>query len=370
MKDVFGNAVSLTLAGESHGKAIIAVLSGFPAGFSVDEAEISRVLSRRKPTETGSTERREADAFEILSGVYNGKTTGAPITFLIPNGDLDDAPYEAQGKKLRPGHADYTAFVKSFGNNDPRGGGRSSGRLTVGLVAAGALALSALRQKGIEIKTHIASCAGIADRDFSDYEADFSILNEKQLAVLSEEAAEKMKDAVKAAAEDGDSVGGVLETVITGVPAGLGEPWFDSVESLISHLLFSIPAVKGVEFGDGFALCDRRGSATNDPFYIKNGKIVTKYNHNGGINGGITNGMPILFKTAVKPTPSVAKEQETVDLETMTETTLSVSGRHDAAIVLRAPVIVDAAAALVLCDLFSQRFGENWLTEGKQWNTV
>lgn len=362
MKESFGDFVNLTLAGESHGKAIVAVLSGFPAGLSVSEEAIASALSRRRPNGIGSTARREKDPFEILSGIFQGKTTGAPITFLLPNGDVDDSPYEEEKGKARPSHADYTAWVQSGGFNDYRGGGRFSGRLTVGLVAAGALAIEALRQKGIKIGTHIAACGGVSDRTFQNYDKDFAALSEKGFAVLSKEAEALMKEAIEKAAADGDSVGGILETAITGVPAGLGAPWFDSVESRLSHLLFSVPAVKGVEFGDGFAMANGTGSQMNDPIRIKDNKIYTESNHNGGINGGITNGMPILFRTAIKPTPSIAKEQKTVNFLTGEETTVEIRGRHDPAIVSRAAVIMDSVSALVLCDFMSRRFGENWLS--------
>lgn len=362
MKESFGDFVNLTLAGESHGKAILAVLSGFPAGLSVSGEQIAAVLSRRRPAEKIGTARREEDKFEILSGVFNGKTTGAPIAFLLPNNDFDDLPYEEEREKARPSHADYTAFVQSGGYNDYRGGGRFSGRLTVGLAAAGALAIEALRQKGIKIGTHIAFCGGVSDRAFENYEEDFAALSEKGFAVLSQEAEKAMKEAIEAAARDGDSVGGILETAVTGVPAGLGAPWFDSVESRLSHLLFSIPAVKGVEFGDGFAMANSRGSQMNDPFCIKDDKIYTESNHNGGVNGGITNGMPLVFRTVIKPTPSLAKEQKTVNFLTGEETTVAIHGRHDPAIAARAAVLMDAAAALVLCDFMSRRFGENWLS--------
>ncbi|MBO7251845.1 MAG: chorismate synthase, partial [Oscillospiraceae bacterium] len=242
-----------------------------------------------------------------------------------------------------------------------RGGGHFSGRITAALVAAGAICKSILAQKGIAIGTHVKRCAGIADREFQDLLSDIQALNQMEFAVLDDACAAKMREAILAAAEAGDSVGGILETAIVGMPAGIGEPWFDSVESMLSHMLFSIPAVKGIEFGSGFAIADLHGSQANDPLRLDNGKIVTQTNHNGGINGGITNGMPILLRTAIKPTPTIFKAQNTVDFHNMTETTLEPKGRHDPAIVHRARIVQDAAAAIVLCDALALRFGTDWL---------
>ena len=264
----------------------------------------------------------------------------------------------------RPGHADYTAEVKYSGYQDPRGGGHFSGRITAGLVAAGAVAISALRRKGISIGTHIASCAGIADRGFGDLPSDIALLRDKEFAVLDPEASEAMKSAIISAKQAGDSVGGVLETAVIGLPAGVGEPWFDTVESLLAHILFGIPAIKGVEFGAGFALAHMKGSEANDPFVATEDKnISTLTNNCGGILGGITNGMPLLIRCAVKPTPSIYKEQATVDFAKVENTPLVIHGRHDPAIVHRARVVVDSAVALALCDLLVTRFGEDWLRE-------
>ena len=366
MRNTFGNHISVTLFGESHGEAIGALLDGMAPGVPVDEEYIAKKLAFRRPVGAISTSRVEPDRFSIVSGVYNGKTNGAPLCILIPNENTNSGDYEALKKTPRPGHADYTAFLKYHGFADPRGGGHFSGRLTAPLVALGAIAQSALASKGILIGTHIKSLYGIEDRPFGDLSADIQALEDRRFAVLDEEIGEEMKKAILDAANEGDSVGGVLESAVTGLPAGLGEPWFDSVESMLSHALFSIPGVKGVEFGDGFSMAKKRGSQTNDAFTVIDGKIVTKTNHNGGINGGITNGMPLVFSCAVKPTPSIFKEQETVDLETMTDTTLTLSGRHDPAIVHRARAVVDALTALCLCDLLAGRYGEDRLApEGK-----
>lgn len=363
MKNTFGNAIGVTLFGESHGKEIGVVLDGLCPGISIDEEEIRRRLDLRRPYGSISTQRREPNMFSIVSGTFEGKTTGTPLCILIPNTAANSADYDAMRFIARPGHADYTAYCKYHGYADPRGGGHFSGRLTAPLVAAGAVALSMLKRKGIDLGTHITRCAEIDDRDFDDIAADISELNAKRFAVLDEESGERMRERIEKAAEEGDSVGGVLETAVSGMPAGVGEPWFDSLESMLSHALFSIPGVKGVEFGDGFMIADMRGSEANDPFRIRNGKPVTITNHNGGINGGITNGMPVIFRVAVKPTPSIFIKQDTVDFRKELETELNLSGRHDPAIVHRARAVVDALTALTLADCLTVRYGTDWWME-------
>lgn len=363
MKNTFGSSVSLTLFGESHGAAIGAVIDGIAPGIKIDEDFIRSQLSLRRPVGLISTPRVEPDEFVIESGVFEGKTTGTPICILIPNVNTKSKDYSEIRSKARPGHADYTAYEKYHGFEDYRGGGHFSGRLTAAVVAAGAIAISALRQKGINIGTHIARLAGIADRGFVDYESDIKKLSEMQFAVFDTAAAEKMKEEIIAAKNVGDSVGGVLETAVTGLPAGVGEPWFDSVESLLSHALFSVPAVKGVEFGGGFSLCDMRGSQANDPLRTENGKIFTLTNNNGGINGGITNGMPVVFRCAVKPTSTIHISQQTIDFINMENVDFLAGGRHDPCIVHRARIVVDSITALTLCDILSARFGTDWLAE-------
>ena len=361
MKNTFGNSVALTLFGESHGEYIGAVIDGLAPGIEIDDEYISNMLSLRRPSGRISTQRKEQDEYKIVSGVVNNITTGTPITILIPNADVKSADYSQMATIARPSHADFTAQCKYHGYQDTRGGGHFSGRITAALVAAGAVCKCALEQKGIFIGTHVKKCAGISDREFCDLLSDINTLSDKTFAVLDDDKAEKMKEAIEVSAENGDSVGGVLETAIVGMPAGIGEPWFDTVESMLSHMVFSIPAVKGIEFGAGFDLADMTGSSANDEFKIENGKVVTTTNNNGGINGGITNGMPIIFSTAIKPTPTIFKEQNTVDFASMTETVLKAKGRHDPAIVHRARVVQDAAAAIVMCDLLSMRFGTDFL---------
>ena len=366
MKNTFGNSVSVTIFGESHGSEIGVVLDGLAPGIQVKEDEIAEKLRLRRPSGSISTKRVEPDHFRIVSGVFNGATTGTPVCILIPNENTKSKDYSGTRSLARPGHADYTAYCKYHGFEDYRGGGHFSGRITAALVAAGAIALSALEGKGILIGTHIARCAGIPDRGFMDLQEDIRNLSGTGFAVLDNEAAGKMREAMEQAAKEGDSVGGILETAVTGLPAGIGEPWFDSLESVLSHALFSIPAVKGVEFGDGFALSDLRGSDANDCFAVQDGRITTRTNHNGGINGGISNGMPLLFRCAVKPTPSIYKEQDTADFFTQTEKKIVISGRHDPAIVHRARIVADCVTALVLCDVLAQRYGTDYLAgDGK-----
>jgi len=366
MNNSFGNSITVTIFGESHGPAIGCVLDGLPSGLPVDTAVIDRCLAMRRPQGAISTARREADRYTIESGVCNGRTTGTPVCIVIPNEDTRSADYEKMASIARPSHADYAAFVRYSGANDTRGGGHFSGRVTAAVVAAGALLLPALQAKGIRIGTHIAELAGIADRALGETDgaasaaereaalkSDLERLAELDFAALSEEAGERMKAAILAAKADADSVGGILETAVAGLPAGLGEPFFDSVEGLLAHALFAIPGIKGIEFGAGFGLARMRGSAANDPFRLADGRVVTTTNHAGGINGGLTNGMPIVFRCAVRPTPTIGKTQETVNFREGTEVTLAASGRHDPCIAHRVRAVVDAMTAIVLADLLA-----------------
>ncbi len=363
MKNTFGNAVTLTLFGESHGEYIGAVLDGIAPGIRIDRDYINDRLKERRPSGRISTARVEGDEFIIASGEFQGFTTGTPLTVLIPNTNKKSGDYKNLSETPRPGHADYTAECKYHGFQDPRGGGHFSGRVTAALVAAGAILRSALLEKGIKIGCHITELHGVADRYFDNFESDIDSLSGKEFPVLREESSEKMKKEIEKAAEGGDSVGGILETAIIGVPRGVGEPWFDSVESMLAHALFSVPAVKGVEFGLGFAFADMYGSEANDAFAVRGGKVITKTNNNGGINGGITNGMPILFNTVIKPTPSIFREQDSVNLSEMKDTTLKIEGRHDPAVIHRARAVVEAVSAIVIADLLTVRFGTDFLGE-------
>lgn len=361
MKNTFGNSLTVTLFGESHGECIGAVIDGIAPGIKIDNEYIEKRLSERRPSGEFSTPRVERDNYSFISGVFNGYTTGAPLTVVIPNENLASKDYEKTRNLPRPSHADYAAGIKYHGYEDYRGGGHFSGRVTAALVLVGAVIRSALEGLGIRIGTHISRLHGVCDRSFEVYSDDISLLDGKSFPTLSSDAESLMKSEIKSAKERGDSVGGVLESVVLGVPAGIGEPWFDSVESMISHILFSIGGIKGVEFGDGFGLSDMLGSEANDAFFLNDGKIRTKTNRNGGINGGITNGMPIIIRAAVKPTPSIFKKQDTVNLKTMTEEKLNLSGRHDPAIIHRARAVVDAAIAIAVADMLTTRFGTDFL---------
>ena len=363
MKNTFGNNISITLFGESHGESIGAVIDGLPAGIEINKEFIEHQLDLRRPVGKISTPRKETDKFSIVSGCFNGKTTGTPVCIIIPNENTKSKDYSESYGKARPGHADFTAFTKYNGCEDYRGGGHFSGRITAGLVAAGALLIDILKSKGIKIGTHISKCAGVVDDSFKNYNEEIDLLSEKIFAVLNDESGDKMIAEIEKAGADGDSVGGILETVVTGIPSGVGEPWFDSFEGVLSHALFSIPGIKGVEFGSGFSCADMRGSEMNDGFSIENGKVVTKTNNNGGINGGISNGMPVIFRCAVKPTPSISKEQSTIDFIKKENTVISIQGRHDPCIVHRARVVADSVTALVVCDLLVQKMGTDWLGE-------
>ena len=358
MKNTFGNQISVTLYGESHGPQIGVVIDGLPAGVRIDEDYLSQRLALRRPAGKISTARVECDPYRFESGVFEGRTTGTPICISIPNSNTHSSDYN---KDLpRPSHADYTAECKYHGFQDYRGGGHFSGRVTVGLVAAGAIALSMLAEQGISVGTHIARIGEISDRPFGDPTEDIKALENAYFPVLDPDAATRMQKHIEAAAAEGDSVGGILETAIVGMPAGVGEPWFDTVEGLLAHAIFSVPAVKGVEFGEGFGFADLKGSEANDALRIENGRVVTATNHSGGINGGITSGMPITVRTVIKPTPSIFREQETVDLSKMENATLSLKGRHDPAIVHRARVVVDSVVALTLVDLLATRYGSEF----------
>lgn len=372
MADSIGTAVRLTLFGESHGPAVGAVLEGIAPGTPIDEAAVADAMERRRAKGKISTARSEPDRVHFLSGVYNARATGSAIAFVIENTNTRSADYEKTPGLLRPGHADYTARVRYKGFADPHGGGHFSGRLTAPLVAAGAICAGMLRACGVHIATRLQACAGVHDTgewaQGAALAAQLDALAQKEYPVLDDEAGARMQSAVLEAAAEGDSVGGVLETAVCGLPAGLGQPFFGSVESTLAALLFSIPAVKGVEFGAGFALADMRGSAANDAFRMKGGKIVTATNHNGGINGGITNGMPVVFRTAVKPTPSIYREQNTVDADARVNAAISIHGRHDPCIAHRARAVADALTAFALADLAAQQFGERW-QEAPIWNT-
>lgn len=358
MKNTFGNQLTVTIFGESHGLQIGVVIDGLAPGISLDMDFIRSQMEKRRAKGRISTQRQEADALQIVSGYFEGHTTGTPLTILIANTDTRSKDYEKNKNRLRPAHADYTADVKYLGYQDYRGGGHFSGRITAPLVAAGAIAMQILQQKGIHIGTHIAQCHHIYDQPFAQEEAilqqQIEAMQQANFAVLDKQKAEAMYRFIEQTAAQGDSVGGILETAVLHLPAGIGEPFFDSIESRLSHLLFSVPAVKGVEFGTGFHFAELYGSEANDPFLWQDG-VKTATNHNGGINGGISNGMPLRIRTVIKPTPSIYKEQDTIDKETKAAVKLRLKGRHDPAIIHRARVVVDSVVALGLLDLLMER---------------
>ncbi|NCB31249.1 MAG: chorismate synthase [Clostridia bacterium] len=364
-RDTFGTAITLSLFGESHGPAIGCTIEGIRPGMEIDSDFMDAQLLRRQGAASLSTARREPDAVRFLSGVYQGRATGTALCLSIENTDVQSGAYQSTANLLRPSHADYTARRKYGGFSDPRGGGHFSGRLTAPLVAAGSIFLSLLREKGVRVATRLQACGGVEDAvSFGlkpeGLSAQMGALCAASFPTLSPDAGVAMGEAIRAAAREGDSVGGVLETAVLGLPPGLGEPFFGSVESQLSALLFSMPAVKGVEFGLGFGLAALRGSMANDSFCMDGNAIVTATNHNGGINGGITNGMPLLLRTAIKPTPSIFLEQDTVDFIARQNAKLSMQGRHDPCIAHRAAVVQDSLVAFGLCDLFNAALGLTW----------
>lgn len=354
--NTFGNKITVTIFGESHGTAIGAVLDGLPAGEAIDWDAVRLEMARRAPGKNPlSTARSEKDAFTIDSGYFQGHITGTPLCMRIVNGDQHSKDYDQLRHIMRPGHADYSGKIRYGGYNDYRGGGHFSGRLTAPLVFAGAVASQILARHGIYIGSHILQIGNVNDRSFSPLGEKTTTLQQlktQNLPVLDTNQAAVMEQEILTAKQQQDSIGGSIECIIQGMPAGIGEPFFDSVESQLSHMMFSIPAVKGIEFGDGFALAAMRASQANDAFYYEQGQVKTKTNHNGGINGGITNGMPILFRLAIKPTPSISQPQETIDTDTQQNCMLEITGRHDPCIVQRAVPVVEAAAAWTILDMY------------------
>lgn len=356
MENSLGRLFTLTSFGESHGKCIGVVIDGCPAGLPITEPDIQEEVDRRKPSvAVGGTCRAEEDKVEILSGVFNGRTTGAPVCLLVWNRDADSSAYDKMRSVPRPGHADYPAFMKYSGFNDYRGGGRFSGRITAGMVMAGAVAKKLLITRGIEVLAHVMEIGGIKAEAKTLPEIRANVAK-NPLRCADSKAAEAIARAIEQAGKQGDSLGGIIEGLALNVPAGLGEPVFDTLEGDLAKALFSIPAVKGVEFGAGFAVAGMRGSENNDPLAVEKGRIVTETNNSGGILGGISNGMPIVVRVAVKPTPSISVKQKTVDINNMEEATLEIKGRHDTCIVPRAVAVVEAMMAVTLCD-FSLRAG-------------
>ena len=355
MSSTYGKNFRLSVFGQSHSAAIGVVIDGLPAGKAIDMDALKAFMARRAPGGRFATARREADEFEILSGIANGYTCGAPFAAQIRNKDARHGDYFAYRDTPRPGHADYTAQIKYGGYQDPTGGGHFSGRLTAPICLAGGIMRQLLENEGIRLGAHISSIADVCDKAFDPMSPEIDSICEGPLPTLCPEAADKMAERIDAAREAMDSVGGVIECAVTGLPVGLGDPMFDGMENRIASAVFGIPAVKGVEFGDGFEAAKLRGSQNNDPFRMEAGRVVTTTNHCGGILGGISNGMPIIVRAAFKPTPSIGVEQDTVDLHALENTTLTVHGRHDPCIVHRAVPCVEAAVAVAVYDALLQR---------------
>ena len=350
MGNSLGKLFTITSFGESHGRCVGIIVDGCPAGLPLTENDIQREVDKRKPgTSIAATKRAEEDKVEVFSGTLNSMTTGAPICLLIWNKDVDSTAYEKRRFLARPSHADYTAFIKYGGFNDFRGGGRFSGRITAAFVMAGAIAKKLLGTIGVEVLAHTIELGGVKTepKEIDQIRAN---TDKNQFRCADPKAAEKMAEVVEKVKREGDSVGGIIEGIALNMPVGLGEPVFDTLEGDLAKALFAIPAVKGVEFGSGFSAARKRGSENNDPFAIRNGEIVTVTNNAGGILGGISDGMPLVVRAAIKPTPSIAKSQQTVDFKNRESATLQVAGRHDVCIVPRAVVVVESMIAVTLCD--------------------
>ena len=352
MSSMMGNKIKISVFGQSHSKAIGVVIDGLPAGKKIDMEKVMAFMSRRAPGRNAySTKRFETDKPEILSGLINDTTCGAPLCMVIYNENQNSADYENVMDAPRPSHADYSAYIKYDGFNDVSGGGHFSGRLTAPLCFAGAVCMQVLEDMGVSVQAHILSIKDVKDEKVNPINVENYNIDKKEFSVINDSQGEQMKAEIEKARIQGDSVGGVIECAITGVKAGLGDPMFDGVENTLAKNLFGIPAVKGIEFGNGFEATTLYGSENNDEFCIENGEVKTKTNNAGGINGGITNGMPILFKVAIKPTPSIAKIQDSISLKDKTEEELEIVGRHDPCIVPRAVPVVEAVAAITILDI-------------------
>ena len=367
MNSVIGNKIEYSIFGESHGEEIGIVINGLDSGLLIDYNKIDEELFRRRPKKDGTTTSRiEKDNYRIVSGIFNGYTTGAPLTIIVKNEDCISKDYDKFKQIMRPGHADYTAYVKYAGFNDYRGSGHFSGRITTPLVIAGSILKQILLCKGIEIFSRIKSIGSINDKamerfnsfeDYNEFIENFKIMRTKELngkLPLFSDIESEVKEYVKAISLDKDSIGGSIECIVTGIEAGFGNPFFHSIESVISHYIFSIPAIKAIEFGDGIDMSKMKGSKSNDSFRVEDGKIITTSNHSGGINGGISNGMPIVFTSFVKATSSIARIQDTVDINNMSNVTLDIEGRHDPCIALRMCPIIEAVAAMAILNIIQE----------------
>ncbi|OOM11827.1 chorismate synthase [Clostridium saccharobutylicum] len=355
MSGMWGNKLKVSIFGESHGVGIGITIDGLPSGVEINMEDVMKEMARRAPGKSKlSTARKEGDIPEILSGFFQGRTTGTPLCAVIRNSDMHSKDYGKLKDLMRPGHADYPGFIRYNGFNDYRGGGHFSGRITAPLVFAGSICKQVLETKGISIGAHVKSIGKIEDKGFNEVNLNKELLEKlkvKELPLLAPEKEDEMRSTILEAKKDQDSVGGTIECTVLGISAGVGNPFFDSVESTLAHLMFSVPAVKGIEFGKGFLMSELRGSECNDEYYYDGDEIKTYTNNNGGITGGITNGMPILFKVGIKPTPSISKEQRTVDICEKKDAELVIEGRHDPCIVQRAVPVIEAVTAIGILDL-------------------
>ncbi len=355
MSSTFGDKIKISIFGESHGNGIGVVIDGLPAGEKIDMDAVHEQMARRAPgRDKTATPRKESDLPKVLSGMLGDTLTGAPLCAVIENTNTRSQDYGNLLSKPRPGHSDYTAYVKYRASNDIRGGGHFSGRITAPIVFAGAVCRQLLEKKGVKIAAHIERIGNVTDKRFDSVKINSDLvkrLSNSSFALIDTEKEAAMRAEVEAARLDRDSVGGVVECAVTGLPVGIGEPMFDGVEGTIAKAVFGVPAVKGIEFGAGFELAKMRGSASNDPFRYENGSVVTETNNCGGILGGITDGMPVIFRAAIKPTPSISRPQKTVDLQTGENAELEIHGRHDPCIVPRAVPVIEAAAAIAVLNL-------------------
>lgn len=357
MSSTYGDKIKISVFGESHGNGIGVVIDGLPAGVKIDMDRVLVQMARRAPgKDKTATPRLEKDFPNVLSGMLDNTLTGAPLCAVIENTNTRSSDYSNLLSCPRPGHSDYAAFVKYNGANDIKGGGHFSGRITAPIVFAGAVCRQILEQKGIKIAAHIASIGNVNDKRFNPVEIEDSLiekLNLSAFALIDDSAEQKMRDEVEKARTSLDSVGGTIECAVTGIEAGIGDPMFDGVEGVIAKAVFGVPAIKGIEFGKGFELAKLRGSQSNDPFRYKDGKVVTETNNMGGILGGITNGMPVIFRAAVKPTPSISQKQKTVDLQKKENAELEIHGRHDPCIVPRAVPVIEAVTAIAIINMMN-----------------
>lgn len=352
MSSMMGNKIKVSVFGQSHSKVIGVVIDGLPAGKKIDMEKVMAFMERRAPGRNAySTERYELDTPEVLSGLINDTTCGVPLCMVIYNQNQNPADYNNLMDTPRPSHADYSGYMRYNGFNDVSGGGHFSGRLTAPLCFAGAVCMQILEEMGIDIQAHILSIKDVKDEKFNPINISNLNIDKKEFPVINDEQGDKMKDEIEKARMMGDSVGGAIECAVTGVKAGFGDPMFDGVENKLAKNIFGIPAVKGIEFGNGFDATTLYGSENNDAFCVVDGEIKTKTNNAGGINGGITNGMPIIFNVAIKPTPSILKEQDSVSISNKTEEKLQIAGRHDPCIVQRAVPVVEAVTAITILDI-------------------